>query len=59
MYKKKTKKKKQLRILRHGHTEASEIPPGIIMQAIEMKPKNKAYILSVDEKKKLAPGLSK
>ena len=28
-----------------------EIPPGIIMQAIEMKPKNKAYILSVDGKK--------
>ena len=34
-----------------------EIPQGIIRQAIEMKPKNKSYILSVDGKK-LAPGLN-
>lgn len=34
-----------------------EIPPGIISQAIALKPTNRSYVLSVDGKK-LAPGLS-
>lgn len=36
----------------------NEIAPGVIIQAIEMLPKEKAYVLSFDGKK-LAPGSTK